>query len=256
MTRLAHACHDAAMKVEAVRPTRWTQPLELFALMAGFVFVMAAQWTSWFHASVSPGTSAAMVPEILLHGSIGITDATGGLTVPYYLGWFAVFGVCTAAVLGTPSVRALTGALGLGLIGGQALLVFSIVHTRGLGTSDALNLPAGVHITRSAGAYAGVVALALFSLALLPAVRSSVAFPSAVEVRRSFARLVGREVRRSVVTAHEDDFPVRSGVIVEVGGQASRMPPLSAVGPAEETAPATAPDHSLYRRPIESTTSW
>jgi hypothetical protein len=245
------------MKVEAVGPTRWTQPLELFAIMAGFVFVMAAQWTPWFHVSISAGTDYALVPGVLQHGSIDITDATGGLTIPYYLGWFAVFGVCTATVLGSTRLRALTGALGLGLIGGQALLVLGIVHTRGMATIDALNLPPGVRVTRSTGTYAAVIALALFGLALLPAIKSSITLPPTAEIRRSFRRLIGRDVRRSVVmTGHDDEFPVRSGVIVEVGGQLPPMPPLSAVTGVEESAPAAPPDHSLYRRPIESTTSW
>ncbi len=117
MTRVASTCHDAAMKVEAVAPARWTQPLELFAVMAGFVFVCAAQWTPWFHVSTTVGTDYALVPEVLQHGSVDITDATGGFTVPYYLGWFGVLGVCAVTVLGSPSVRAMTGALGLGLVG-------------------------------------------------------------------------------------------------------------------------------------------
>lgn len=256
MTRVASTCHDAAMKVEAVAPARWTQPLELFAVMAGFVFVCAAQWTPWFHVSTTVGTDYALVPEVLQHGSVDITDATGGFTVPYYLGWFGVLGVCAVTVLGSPSVRAMTGALGLGLVGAQALVVFGIVHTRGMATIDALNLPPGVHVTRSAGTYAAVIALLLFALALAPAIRASLVFPSASEFRRSFSRLSGREVRRSVETTPDDDRPVRSGVIVEVGGQ---LPPTTApstvLGVEDSVAPTTPPDHSLYRRPVESSTS-
>lgn len=256
MTRVASTCHDAAMKVEAGRPARWTQPLELFAVMAGFVFVIAAQWTPWFHVSTSFGTDYAMVPEVLQHGSVDITDATGGFTVPYYLGWFAVFGVCAVTVLGSPRVRAMTGALGFGLIGAQAVIVFGIVHTRGMATIDALNLPSGIRVTRADGAYAAVIALVLFGLALLPAIRASIVMPSASEIRRSFSRLSGREARRSAMTTLDEDLPVRSGVVMEVSSQLPPMPaPSTVLGAEEPIGPPTPPDHSLYRRPVETTTS-
>ena len=126
-------------------PARWTQPLETLAIMCGFALLLASQWVSWFHVHLAHGINPGAVPIDLSHGAITAADAPGSLTVVYFLGWFAVLGLCSATVFGPYGVRRVCGPVGIGVVGGQALLLLQIVHTRGMSSEVALNLPLGGH---------------------------------------------------------------------------------------------------------------
>jgi hypothetical protein len=230
-------------------PDVWTRPLEIMALMLGFVLLLAAEWFPWFQAYVPPRVSPENLPLLVQHGYIGLTDAAGDLRVLYFVGMAAVLTMCAVTAFGSPTVRRLGAPIAIGVLAGQALIVFAILHTRGLPTAQALNLPSGVTVSRASGAYAVIVALVFFAATIVPALMAYGRMPTAQSLQESMARLSGR-VPFDAGTRDED---LRRPSEFDAD---DRYEPLNhdrvEVDPVDGRIPVEAPlyaDHSAYRRP-------
>jgi hypothetical protein len=232
-------------------PSMATRPVEMLAAVCGVALVAAAQVIPWFRIhTVRSVVNPATVPPILSRSTITIIDAVGTLAVPYYLGWFAVFGLCGATAFGPVRIRRVWGPVGLGALAAQALVVLSILQSRGAPSVDAANISPGVIITQGPGAYLAAAALLVLGLAFVGSVAAEVRFLTARNVRSGLTA-ISRHLGTGTAaeTALDDDeVPVAYGrvtAILDVGT------PMEAAASRPVEAAATASDHSLYRRPID-----